>query len=1062
MTTNPLPHPEYLTVREAARRLGVHENTVRNWSERGVLAPVRLQTTKARRFLADEVDRLARDRQRSGAHLRSQNVGGPEFVDGTYLDAWARRTEARTLLPETIARLLAATPGVRGLTARSGEGTGMRGWDALVDDAPGSPWVPYGPSVWEIGTDANPRAKAQTEYKKRTADPLGVQPTSTAFVFVTARRWPGAQEWERERRAEAAWRDVRVLDADDIANWLRASPAIHLWISETVGLLPLEIRTLAAWFQQFAAQTRPALPPALLLAGRQGAVRQLKERLAGSPTLSELRADSREEATAFIAAAIAESPELSANALVALSSRGWQRLSLSSSPSILVPLTDEANLADAVARGHHVLAPLGAGDVSPERQVIWLPPLDRDEAREALRAADPALPFQRADRLAGLARRSLAALMRDPELAIGTRASPEWGREAGGHVLAPLMLLGSWSSSPADERIVSAVAGEDWETIERELSRWASSEDPPFIRSGGAWQVTSLDWTWAVLSPRLARADLERFAAAAIGVLCERDPAAELAADERPFAALKGLHREHTMTLRTGIAQGVALLGSRGEELLIGEGHSAGDHARGIVREVLARANADASAMLWRSLSGELPLLAEAAPIELLDAVESGLAGEQPLLVSMFTDREDEVPVLGISSAHSGLGWALELLCCPERYFIRAALALAALAEIDPSGRLSNRPEASLRAVLLPWLPRTSASLKKRVALLDLLRERHPQLAWRLELALMPKAHDSSMPTASPHVRRDWAVSEEPVKLSDWLAAIEAIVTRALTDAGKDATRWAELIGNLHDLPGTLSELAIDSLSALTEDDLDVAGQLRLWSTLSDLIARHRAFPDARWAMGADTLARLDEIAGRIEPNLSPERHARLFEWHPDLPGVNPGDHDAWQQALAQARADAVDDTLDGAGVVGLQRLAQESTLPRFVGVSAAEVQGQALSESMFELLDGDERDRELASGWLMRMMDTQGEAWTRQASERLPGLFERGTARVSSLHGRGGDPVGAPGGPAGVGAQALLGGRNANAASGRGRRADRAAARRARAGLVGDRPARHLLRAGL
>ncbi len=41
-------------------------------------------------------------------------------------------------------------------------------------------------------------------------------------------------------------------------------------------------------------------------------------------------------------------------------------------------------------------------------------------------------------------------------------------------------------------------------------------------------------------------------------------------------------------------------------------------------------------------------------------------------------------------------------------------------------------------------------------------------------------------------------------------------------------------------------------------------------SALSDLIARHRAFPDARWAMGANTLARLDEIAERIEPNSSP------------------------------------------------------------------------------------------------------------------------------------------------------------------------------------------------
>ncbi len=85
------------------------------------------------------------------------------------------------------------------------------------------------------------------------------------------------------------------------------------------------------------------------------------------------------------------------------------------------------------------------------------------------------------------------------------------------------------------------------------------------------------------------------------------------------------------------------------------------------------------------------------------------------------------------------------------------------------------------------------------------------------------------------------------------------------------------------------------------------------------------------------------------------------------------------------------------------------------------------------------------------------------QAGQRAPAWALGETdLRVSSLHGRGGDPVGAPGGPAGVGAPALLGGRNANAASGRGRRADRAAARRARAGLVGDRPARHLLRAGL
>lgn len=47
-----------LSVRETARRLGVHENTVRNWEERGILRAVRLPGSGFRRFDADQVDRM--------------------------------------------------------------------------------------------------------------------------------------------------------------------------------------------------------------------------------------------------------------------------------------------------------------------------------------------------------------------------------------------------------------------------------------------------------------------------------------------------------------------------------------------------------------------------------------------------------------------------------------------------------------------------------------------------------------------------------------------------------------------------------------------------------------------------------------------------------------------------------------------------------------------------------------------------------------------------------------------------------------------------------------------
>lgn len=49
---------DLLNVRDTARRLGVHENTVRNWERRGLLRAVRLPGSGFRRFDAADVDRL--------------------------------------------------------------------------------------------------------------------------------------------------------------------------------------------------------------------------------------------------------------------------------------------------------------------------------------------------------------------------------------------------------------------------------------------------------------------------------------------------------------------------------------------------------------------------------------------------------------------------------------------------------------------------------------------------------------------------------------------------------------------------------------------------------------------------------------------------------------------------------------------------------------------------------------------------------------------------------------------------------------------------------------------
>jgi DNA-binding transcriptional MerR regulator len=51
----------FLNVREAAARLGVHENTIRNWESKGILRATHLPVSQYRRFEAGKIERMQRE-----------------------------------------------------------------------------------------------------------------------------------------------------------------------------------------------------------------------------------------------------------------------------------------------------------------------------------------------------------------------------------------------------------------------------------------------------------------------------------------------------------------------------------------------------------------------------------------------------------------------------------------------------------------------------------------------------------------------------------------------------------------------------------------------------------------------------------------------------------------------------------------------------------------------------------------------------------------------------------------------------------------------------------------
>ena len=127
-------------------------------------------------------------------------------------------------------------------------------------------FVPAGKSIWEIGTDANPKTKANGDYKKRTKNP---DPDAT-FIFVTPREFQDKDDWAKEKRAEGKWRDVLVYDSDDLENWLSISPSVSfLWVEKIANISPEKVLPALYTWDEWGTAMDGMLSPAMLTAGRK-------------------------------------------------------------------------------------------------------------------------------------------------------------------------------------------------------------------------------------------------------------------------------------------------------------------------------------------------------------------------------------------------------------------------------------------------------------------------------------------------------------------------------------------------------------------------------------------------------------------------------------------------------------------------------------------------------------------------------------------------------------------------------------------------------------------------
>lgn len=817
------------------------------------------------------------------------------------------------------------------------------GWDGVVEAGQGTPWVPEGASGWELGTNKDPKTKADGDIAKSVEATLKTDRENMTFVFVTPRHWPGKGDWARAQRAKKNWRDVRAYDSSDLEQWFEQSIAAQAWFAREMERPAKGVRTLAQCWDDWSLVTDPALDCSLFDLYVDGAKKTLTERLTqspGGPTI--VAADSTDEALAFLARCIASIDDPKAigvaDCTLVFDEPGVVRALAKGTTTFIAVAhtrTVEAELAP-LSRSHHciVVYPRNAVNVEPH---VTLEPLNHEAFAKPLEK----MGFGRDEvaRLANESGRSLTILRRRLTMMPAVK-TPRWAADMGrGASLVPFLWVGVWNATNrADQAVLELMSDEHtYDELERQCQDLVRLNDPPLWSVGHYRGVISTIDVLFAIAPQITASDLERLFKVAHIVLGEDDPGLDLPEDKRWAANIYGKRREFSATLRQGIAEAVVLLAVHGDHLFGSRLAFDCEHAAGtLVRTLLT----PLSTRLLEANDRDLTAYAEAAPEVFLEILEDDLKSGAPATYGLM--RPAGSGVFG-GCSRTGLLWALEGLAWSPITMPRVARILAKLARIEINDNWVNKPMNSLESIFAAWMPQTAADHPTRLRVLKDLAVRYPDIAWRLCIAQLEPGPRSGSGSHKPKWRNDGLGYGEP--LPTWgpiIAFTKDIAAMALT--WKSNYTVAMICDLVSCLPGLSNQdrdrvWKIMTAWAQTAPDSEKA---RVREHMRQRILTRRS----KRHTNQDDYVALTEAAKAASQALEPvdivQKHAWLFREHwltesaEDLADIE-HDFDKRAERVAARRAEALRDVYATRGVAGVLELSTQG--------NAAFVAGHLLAE---------------------------------------------------------------------------------------------------------------------
>lgn len=854
-----------------------------------------------------------------------------QVITATQLNQWADKIESRSLLPELVKKLIYASKhGLTKVDIPTGEQIQHPGWDGVVvsvsDPDNNEVFLPNGTCLIEMGTNKDVKSKAEEDYNKRCKDSLGFDKESCTFVFITPRDWADGRNWEQKKNDAGEWKNVKVITATILADWIEQCPAVGSWLNNVMGV-PVDIIDIESFWSQWSENGKgQKLDLSFAIGGREKEEQTLIKSLE-TPSSICIKSQSPNESLAFVVASILKSnnKQLSNRTIISKDNATTDYLARTFKDLTILHIGDNSFQYSKVAKDNNIsIVYFTTPDYKHPNLDVEIS-LPQPEVATFVNSLASTLGDENlAKQYAHDTGKSISILRRR----LGFNgAMPEWTKPENMVQSLPAFILGTWNEKcDGDKEAIAALAHSDYAEYSEVVNVWLHKEDSPFTKIGDVWLVKSpYDVMTAALPYVKDNSELLDKLESVCANISE-DVDTNIRQDWSKEFNWNKFNLRYSYSLRKGILQSLIILSVSNDTNL-------GGFVDNIIRECI---KPTIDWWLTACHSDILSLMAEASPQVFLNIVEDDIDSEDSVIKTIFRNDYTHESLYGNGAHYTSILHAIETAAWLPDYLSIASEILLSLSKFGKKKGWANNALESLKDIYHVFFPHTFASLDQRIEELNMMSSFEPGITFNLSYNILKERNRGVLVSSSSTLWRTFGKYQPIVnEINDIERSLDCLVEICCKKENIQESEYIALIDIAGDRqnPKISLESKNKVLAKLNETALLFKGNQNILKKLHSLDYLNYELSDKK---GSKRDVWEESLIEKLEPEDILEKEVWKFSNSYAEPSTYDKDYKKIPEKKDKNREFAFKKILKAKGIDGIEKLAKEADDPFYVSLCLA------------------------------------------------------------------------------------------------------------------------------